>query len=135
MTVSPFYQESVTSKRHQHLLILRAHDCSCRAEAFHMSKYLTNVFLHTSHSEQRCSQRGISDEMIKVVLTYGKVIRKQGLQFYMGDSKSFPEFLDHELIEKCRYIAVVVRGKEVITCYRNPKAQKHIRKKPTRLVK
>lgn len=94
-----------------------------------------NHYKHSNHSAQRADQRGVSDEVLKLVITYGKLIRKQGLKFYVGFTKNFPKNIDHNLVEKSSDVVVVVSGFEIVTCYKNAKAIKRIKKKSDRLAK
>jgi hypothetical protein len=88
---------------------------------------------HSVHSGQRADQRGINDEVIKNVLRFGTLIKKQGLHFYVGTVKTLPGWLGHKLIEKCNDVVVIVRQGEIITCYKSSSGMKHIKKKPDRL--
>lgn len=85
--------------------------------------------MHSHHSQKRASQRGVSDEVIRLVIQYGRKVRKQGLQYYFGATRDFPETIDHQMVEKCNDVVVILRGTSIVTCYRNPKGLRNIRKK------
>ena len=118
------------SIHHENLHILHKRDY-----AYQTQLVQPNHLMHSFHSSKRADQRGVSDEVLRIVISYGKVIRKQGLMFYLGTTKSFPGYIDHKLIEKSCDVVVVVSGSEIVTCYRNPKAIKKIKKKSDRLAK
>ncbi|MFP4294161.1 MAG: hypothetical protein ACLFQ0_21215 [Cyclobacteriaceae bacterium] len=84
---------------------------------------------HSSHSRLRAAQRGISDEVISLVIRHGRLVRKQGLKYYFGATRHFPANVNHQLVEKCSGLVVIVGRGEIVTCYKNDKALKHIRKK------
>lgn len=116
------------SINHKNLYPSRGIDTISNLNSSHLSFYK-----HTNHSEQRANQRGVCDDVVKLVISYGKVIRKQGLQFHLGTTKNFPKNIDHKLVEKCRDVVVVADGYDIITCYKNSKAIKRIKKKAKRL--
>jgi hypothetical protein len=93
------------------------------------SRPATDVIIHSRHSQKRAAQRGVSDEVISMVIRYGRLVQKQGLQYFFGATRNFPEGIDHRLIEKCSNLVVIVRGSEILTCYKNARGLKKIRKK------
>ncbi len=89
----------------------------------------------TRHMQKRSQQRGIGEEYICLAMDYGEAFFKQGLIFYVVGEKNLPLSLDHRLREKIRNLVVVVsmETSEVLTCYRNPRGMRHVRKKQKRL--
>lgn len=118
------------SIHHENLHIIHKKDY-----AYQTQHVQPNHLVHSFHSSKRADQRGVSDEVLRLVISYGKVIRKQGLEFYLGTTKNFPGNIDHRLLEKSSDVVVVVSGSEILTCYRNSKAIKRIKKKSDRLAK
>jgi hypothetical protein len=84
---------------------------------------------HSRHSLRRAAQRGVSDEVISLVIRYGRLVQKQGLKYYFGASRDFPAHVDHRLVEKANNQVVILRGANIITCYKNARGLKRIRKK------
>jgi hypothetical protein len=93
------------------------------------------TFLHSYHSQQRAKQRGFSKDVIKMVLCYGELIQKQGLKFYVGLEKTFPGHLNPDLQRKCSGMVIIVKDNQIITCYKNTKAMRNIRKKTCKNIK
>jgi hypothetical protein len=92
-------------------------------------------FSHSSHSLIRSSQRGINDQVIELVVNYGLLIKKQGYNFYLGTKKSFPSSLDHKLKEKASNVLVLVKENTIVTCYKNEKVMKEVKRKSRRNLK
>lgn len=89
-------------------------------------------FEHSNHSKKRASQRGISSEMIRIVIEYGRIFFKQGCIFYvLGDR--MPKICEEigRNWKKYRNLIVIVSGldNQIITCYRNNKPFQYIKKK------
>ena len=96
----------------------------------------TNKCTLTFHSTRRASQRGIKKDHIDLVMQHGKVIRKQGLRFFImtqNELKYFPLHIQDVL----KNVVVVLAGNEnvVITTYKNKDAVRNIKRKSKRLIK
>lgn len=89
----------------------------------------------THHADVRTSQRGISQEEIQSVVESGICIRKQGLRFYFGGNKIADKLHEEGLPDSTKNLVVVMDGekKEIITCYKNERGLRNIRKKSKRL--
>ncbi len=85
---------------------------------------------HTNHSRRRSEERGIDCMIITLVIEYGKLFQKQGLEFYvMGDGR-LPYGMDPKLKGKMKNTVVVIgRHGEIVTCYRGKSVLKHIQRK------
>lgn len=94
-------------------------------------------FKHTIHSEKRSSQRGISNTDIELVMSCGEVIQKQGLCYIIAKKDNFPAAVSHEKVEKLKKLVLIADGDSncLITCYRNKKSFRYIRKKRKELSK
>jgi hypothetical protein len=78
------------------------------------------------------AQRGLCQETIQLVLKYGRVIHKQGLKFFYITKRMAQG--DPELAQATDLMVVVGRDfSTIVTCYRNPKAIKRVKRKPKRL--
>lgn len=89
----------------------------------------------SSHCSSRISQRGISDEAIGLVISYGDIIHKQGLKFhFLTKSRCNKLDLPIDLVRDLMVITNLDRT-EVVTCYKNPKAIHEVKKKSKRLCK
>lgn len=87
----------------------------------------------SSHCNSRISQRGISDEAVRVVVSYGDIIHKQGLKFhFLTKSRCNKLDIPVELVRDLMVITNLDRT-EVVTCYKNPKAIHEVKKKSKRL--
>ena len=96
----------------------------------------TNKCTLTFHSTRRASQRGIKKDHIDLVMQHGKVIRKQGLRFFImtqNELKYFPLHIQDVL----KNMVVVLAGDEnvVLTTYKNKDAVRNIKRKSKRLIK
>jgi hypothetical protein len=85
-------------------------------------------FEHSYHSMKRGIQRCISNEQVSVVIAYGELIEKQGLQYYILGEDNIPEELRKEK-DRFRNIVVVAKEGVVITSYRSKCPFRHIKKK------
>ena len=94
----------------------------------------TFTLFHTQHSHRRAAQRGIGAMGIMAAITLGKTIRKQQLIYHMLRRKDVPVELSSRLQDKLVHLVVITdaNGCEVITCYRNSKHTRQIRKKKCR---
>jgi hypothetical protein len=88
-----------------------------------------DYFQHSHHSRLRASQRGISFNTIALLLKYGSVIKKQGLLFYYITKSEIKYIAPKYKARLKNLVAVVAHDKTIITCYKNQKAIKSIRKK------
>jgi len=94
------------------------------------SLLLENLELNFSnHYLTRASQRGISDLAIELLIKYGSAVKKQGLMFWFITKKQMrfvaPEH--HGTIKNL--VAVMAQDRTLITCYKNQKAIKNIKRK------
>jgi hypothetical protein len=87
----------------------------------------------SNHCNSRVSQRGISDEAVSLVISYGDIIHKQGLKFhFLTKSKCDKLDIPIELVRDLMVITNLDRT-EVVTCYKNPNAIHAVKKKSKRL--
>lgn len=87
----------------------------------------------SSHCTSRISQRGISDEAIRLVISHGDIIHKQGLKFhFLTKSRCNRLDLPVDLVRDLMVITNLDRT-EVVTCYKNPNAIHEVKKKSKRL--
>lgn len=90
---------------------------------------------HTSHSQQRSTQRGISNLEIALAIEYGVQMLKQGLEFYVTTEKSLPHSLHHNIRERLKNTVVILTPDgEIVTCYRATNPLKRITKKTKQLL-
>lgn len=92
----------------------------------------TLSFVHSNHSITRASQRGVTSDMIGVVMEYGKAFFKQGCVFYVLGQKT--KKIPNDIMKnwkKYKNLIVMVSGTDntIITCYRNENPFQHIKKK------
>jgi hypothetical protein len=85
---------------------------------------------HTNHSLIRSEERGINNMMITLVIEYGKLFQKQGLEFYVMGEKKLPNGIDHNLQGKVKNTVVVIgENGQIVTCYKGRAVLKHIQRK------
>lgn len=85
---------------------------------------------HTHHSQMRSNQRGIDNLAITLVIEYGKIFYKQGLEFYVVGDKSLPRGIDTNLKKRLQNTVVVLTtDAHILTCYRGNNVMKHIHRK------
>jgi hypothetical protein len=85
--------------------------------------------VHSTHSRVRASQRGLSNEKITATLTYGKMVCKQGMEYYILTSKDIPAHLEHMKKELENTVVLLSATGCLITCYRRNNPFRHIYKK------
>ena len=85
----------------------------------------------STHALKRISQRGISPEVIKIVLKHGTKIHRAGVLFVFMRAKDIPEGIQPSVAERLDGLIVVASsdGSKIITVYRNRKGLKEIKKK------
>ncbi len=91
------------------------------------------TFSQTNHYIIRASQRAITYDKLKLVLTYGEPYYKQGLIYYVLGESSIP--MEHKKdCSKLKNTVAIVDGSSdtLITCYRSKNAHKHIKHKQKR---
>ena len=89
----------------------------------------------SSHCHSRISQRGISDEAVRLVISYGDIIHKQGLKFhFLTKSRCNKMEIPIELVRDLMVITNLDRT-EVVTCYKNTNSIHEVKKKSKRLCK
>lgn len=84
----------------------------------------------TDHAKKRKSQRGVSDEMIRLTLDYGKMFFRQGYNFYVLIKKLLPKSISSKLRDKSEGTVVVCKDEKIITTYKNRNALSKIKRKP-----
>lgn len=99
-------------------------------------EYTFQGFVHSVHSQKRAAQRNIKEEAIVTVIDYGRMFQKQGMRFFVAIDRDLPDWIDPDLRKHVHDLVVVLSGKEneIVTCYRNPRAFRYIRKKGKRLL-
>ncbi|AXJ02431.1 protein of unknown function (DUF4258) [Cyclonatronum proteinivorum] len=94
----------------------------------------------SDHARTRMAQRGISPLAVKLAITRGVCIRKQGLVFRVLRGKDIPPSISPHTRGRIKNTVVVTKTDTdtgtclVLTTYRNDKALKHIRLKPDGLL-
>lgn len=106
----------------------------CTIHDFIACSYETFELQHTDHSQKRSAQRGIGAEEIALTVAFGKSVRKQQLIFHIMGQKDIPDGINAQLQRKLSRLVVITKadGQELVTCYRNDKHNRHIRKKQKR---
>lgn len=91
---------------------------------------------HSQHAMKRCQQRGICRRAIALALVYGTYEFRQGMVFRVVRDCDIPDSLGVRDRERLRHLVVVLdeSERELITCYRNDRASRRIRRKPKRLL-
>lgn len=91
---------------------------------------------HSQHAMKRCQQRGICRRAIALALVYGAYEFRQGMVFRVVRDCDIPASLGSKDRELLRHLVVVMdeSEREVVTCYRNPRAAARIRRKPKHLL-
>jgi hypothetical protein len=88
------------------------------------------ILFQTPHSRKRANQRGISNQMISDTITYGELIYRQGLKFYIALKKNL-NWIENpgysELLENT--VVVLTHHNEIITVYKNRYAIRSIKRK------
>lgn len=88
------------------------------------------TFSQTNHCIIRASQRAITNEKLKLVLTYGEPYYKQGLIYYVLGKSSIPKEYQKNCSKLKNTVVIVDGGSDtIITCYRSKNAHKHIKHK------
>lgn len=83
----------------------------------------------TQHAQLRMAQRNVSREDVLFVLQHGKVEYRAGAALYFMSKRRIP--MGIACTERLEGIAVLCKGNQVITVYRNRKrALKDHRRKP-----
>lgn len=91
------------------------------------------TFSQTNHCIIRASQRAITNDKLKLVLTYGEPYYKQGLIYYVLGESSIPKEHKKDCSKLKNTVAIVDGGSDtLITCYRSRNAHKHIKHKQKR---
>lgn len=91
------------------------------------------TFSQTNHCIIRASQRAITYDKLRLVLTYGEPYYKQGLIYYVLGESSIPEEHKKDCSKLKNTVAIVDGGSDtLITCYRSRNAHKHIKHKQKR---
>lgn len=94
------------------------------------SKENSYPFVHTNHSLIRSNQRGISNLAISLAIEYGRCFQRQGLDFFVLGTKSLPKNIENNIKEKIENTVVILTpNNEIITCYKERNAMRHISKK------
>jgi hypothetical protein len=92
----------------------------------------------SNHATQRASQRGVTRNIMRIMVEQGELIRKQGLKFYYMTHNTL-RYFDLKTQNKLRNLVVLVKSKSygdiVITCYKDEKAIKNIKHKQKHLAK
>ena len=83
------------------------------------------------HAARRMAQRNVSLTAAALVIRYGTVEYRTGVEFYFLAQRDVPPGREREL-EKLIGTTVVVRYGRVETVYRNRKALPNIKRKPKR---
>ena len=91
---------------------------------------MTFEFQHSEHSLSRALQRGLTETHLRLALKYGKVFRKQGMQFYVLGEKDLPDNVTKE-VRRFSNTIVLVSGQSnsIITCYRNNDPYRFVKRK------
>lgn len=90
----------------------------------------------TNHARERSAHRAINDQMIHDTIEYGRMIRKQGLRYYVMTEKCIPEEMPAQYQERVKNTVVILTSDNaVMTVYKNEDALKHIKRKPKRLAR
>jgi len=88
-----------------------------------------NNLTFSNHYQMRLSQRGISQKAIELLVKYGTSIKKQGYLFWYITNKEL-KYVSPKYQKKLKnLIAVMAQDRTLITCYKNTKAIKNIKKK------
>jgi len=95
-------------------------------------RYKHLKLVHSRHSMKRSQQRGISRRAIILAAMYGSCEFKQGLVYRVVRDADIPESLNSKDRKLIRHLVVILDESErqVITCYRNSKGIRNIRRKP-----
>jgi hypothetical protein len=92
------------------------------------------IMLMTAHAGQRLGQRGISEEELQLVLTYGTKVHNAGALFVFMRRRDIPRTLSPHSQDHLEGLTIVLDplGEEVITAYRNRRALREIKRKSKR---
>jgi hypothetical protein len=91
------------------------------------------TFSQTKHCMTRASQRAITNDKLKLVLTFGEPYYKQGLIYYVLGESSIPKEYKKDCSKLINTVAIVDGSSDtIITCYRSKNAHKHIKNKQKR---
>lgn len=100
-----------------------------KAEDVETKESLEFSIFHSFHSKRRSSQRGLTNEKISIVLTYGYVVSKQGMDYYILRSRDIPDHLKHLKSELENTVVLLASDGCMITCYRGNNVFRQIYKK------
>lgn len=89
------------------------------------------------HSQKRSQQRGIRPEDIAMAMTYGHLIQKQRLCYYIVKMNDLPEELSPSVRQRLKNLVVITNVDTdcLITCYKNAGGLRHIKKKHPQLMR
>lgn len=97
---------------------------------------MTIPFILTDHAVKRCAQRGISKDQIKIAVDHGKILHRQGFQFFFLRGKDVPSWVDPHALGRMKNLMVVVSPDTtgdpfltVITAYKNVGALRRVKRK------
>ena len=92
-------------------------------------------FSLTNHAQLRGSQRNINPEDIDLILRYGRELHRTGTSFFFLGKRDIPEDLwtdDHMMKLEGTVLIIGNDSASLITCYKNKKALREIKKKSKR---
>jgi hypothetical protein len=115
---------------YQNEIVLNVFDISSQKEC-------SIIFMHSKHSLQRASQRGLSKDKIAFTIEYGECYFKQGLVYYVLGEKKLSNNKSMNEKNNPKNIVVVVDedSNMVLTCYKSENAHKKIKRKSKSLYK
>jgi hypothetical protein len=78
-------------------------------------------------------QRGCDADIIQAAIDHGRMILKQGHEFYCVAGKDLPDRMPPAQADRLKNLVVVCREGVVITAYRNGNGFRNVKKKGKRL--
>lgn len=92
-------------------------------------------FRPSNHALARAYERGITTDMIRDTLVWGRKLHRQGLRFHVMLRRCVPHGMDERYSRRLVNVTVVVGVDDtIVTVYRNPKALYRIKRKSKRLL-
>lgn len=88
-----------------------------------------NGLFFVPHAVERMAQRNLKPSEVELVIRYGQLIRRTGVEFYFLGKRNIPSNL-RKLASRLIGTTVIFYNHKVRTAYRNRVAVRQIRRKP-----
>jgi hypothetical protein len=87
----------------------------------------------THHARTRMRQRGCCADIVSLAIDYGRIIHRQGFEFYCVAGKDLPERVRPADADRLKNLVVVCKDGVVVTTYRNASGMGRVKRKGKRI--